>query len=38
MVPGADVDLMICSTEGMVVETIVAGETMYHRRGESHGG
>ncbi len=35
---GADADLVTCSTEGMVVETIVAGEVVYHGRGESHGG
>ena len=34
--PRADADLVICSPEGMVEETIVAGETVYHRRGESH--
>jgi hypothetical protein len=34
--PGADADLMVLSTEGMVEETIVAGETVYHGRGESH--
>jgi hypothetical protein len=34
----ADAVLVMFRTEGMVVETIVAGETVYHRRGESHGG
>jgi N-acetylglucosamine-6-phosphate deacetylase len=33
--PGADADLVVLSTEGMVEETIVAGETVYHGRGES---
>ena len=33
--PGADADLVVPSTEGMVEETIVAGETVYHGRGES---
>ncbi len=36
--PGADADLVILSTEGVVEETIVAGETAYHRGDESHGG
>ena len=30
--PGADADLVILSTEGMVKETIVAGETVYKER------
>jgi N-acetylglucosamine-6-phosphate deacetylase len=30
--PGADADLAILSTEGMVKETIVAGETVYQER------
>jgi N-acetylglucosamine-6-phosphate deacetylase len=34
--PGVDADLGFLSTEGMVEETIVAGETVYHGRGESH--
>jgi N-acetylglucosamine-6-phosphate deacetylase len=34
--PGADADLVVLSTEGMVEETIVAGETVYHGRSESH--
>jgi N-acetylglucosamine-6-phosphate deacetylase len=34
--PGADADLEVLSTEGMVEETIVAGETVCHGRGESH--
>ncbi|MBA3790889.1 MAG: hypothetical protein H0X23_06545 [Rubrobacter sp.] len=34
--PGADADLVVLSTEGMVEETVVAGETVYHGRGESH--
>jgi N-acetylglucosamine-6-phosphate deacetylase len=34
--PGADADLVILSTEGTVEETIVAGETVYDWRGESH--
>lgn len=33
--PGADADLVVLSTEGMVEETIVAGETVYYGRGES---
>ncbi len=36
LTPGADADLVVLSTEGMVEETIVAGETVYHGRGESH--
>jgi len=37
--PGADADLVVLSAEGMVEETIVAGETVYHRRrGQSHAG
>ncbi|MBA3425843.1 MAG: amidohydrolase family protein [Rubrobacter sp.] len=36
IMPGADADLVVLSTEGMVEETIVAGETVYHGRGESH--
>jgi N-acetylglucosamine-6-phosphate deacetylase len=35
IMPGADADLVVLSTEGMVEETIVAGETVYHGRGES---
>ena len=35
---GADADLVILSPEGTVEETIVAGETVYHRGGKSHGG
>ncbi len=38
IVPGADADLVILSTEGVVEETIVAGETVYRRGDESHGG
>jgi dihydroorotase-like cyclic amidohydrolase len=34
--PGADADLVVISTEGMVEETIVVGETVYDGRGESH--
>jgi N-acetylglucosamine-6-phosphate deacetylase len=34
--PGADADLAVLSTEGMVEETIVAGETVYDGRGESY--
>ena len=34
--PRADADLVVLSTEGMVEETIVAGEIVYHGRGESH--
>jgi N-acetylglucosamine-6-phosphate deacetylase len=34
--PGADADLVVLSTEGMVEETIVAGETVYDGRGEGH--
>ena len=30
--PGADADLVILSTEGMVKETLVAGETVYQER------
>ncbi len=30
--PGADADLVILSTQGMVKETIVAGETVYQER------
>jgi N-acetylglucosamine-6-phosphate deacetylase len=33
---GADADLVVLSTEGMVEETIVAGEIVYQGRGESH--
>ena len=36
---GADADLMVLSvlsTEGMVEETIVAGETVFHGRDDSH--
>ena len=36
--PGADADLVVLSAEGMVEETIVAGEILYYRRGESHAG
>jgi len=36
IMPGADADLVVLSREGMVEETIVAGETVYHGRGESH--
>ena len=35
--PGAGADLVILSTQGMVKETIVAGEP-FTRRGESHAG
>jgi alpha-D-ribose 1-methylphosphonate 5-triphosphate diphosphatase PhnM len=34
--PGADADLVVLSTEGMGEATIVAGETVYDGRGESH--
>ena len=34
--PGSDADLVILSTECMVEQTIVAGETVYDWRGESH--
>jgi N-acetylglucosamine-6-phosphate deacetylase len=34
--PMADADLVILSTEGMVEETIVAGKSVCHSRGESH--
>ena len=30
--PGAAADLVILSTEGMVKETVVAGETVYQER------
>jgi N-acetylglucosamine-6-phosphate deacetylase len=30
--PGVDADLVILSTEGMVKETLVAGETVYQER------
>ncbi len=35
---GADADLVILGTEGVVEETIVAGEPVYRRGEESHGG
>lgn len=34
---GADADHVILSTEGVVEETTLAGETMYRRGDESHG-
>lgn len=34
--PGADADLVVLSAEGMAEEIIVAGQTVYHGRGESH--
>jgi N-acetylglucosamine-6-phosphate deacetylase len=34
--PRADADLVVLSPEGMVEETIVAGETVYHGKSESH--
>jgi N-acetylglucosamine-6-phosphate deacetylase len=34
--PGADADLVVLSAEGRVEETIVAGDTVHHGRGESH--
>lgn len=38
VVPGADADLVVLSAAGVVEETIVAGEILYDRRGESHAG
>ena len=35
--PGADAHLVILSTEGVVEETTVAGETTYRRGDERHG-
>lgn len=37
LAPGADADLVVLDAEGKVEETIMAGETMYHRGAESHG-
>jgi N-acetylglucosamine-6-phosphate deacetylase len=34
--PGADADLVILSTKGVVEETILAGETVYRREDKSH--
>jgi N-acetylglucosamine-6-phosphate deacetylase len=34
--PRADADLVVLSPEGRVEETIVAGETVYHGKSESH--
>ena len=34
--PGAHADLVILSTEGIIEETILAGETVYRREGKSH--
>ncbi len=34
--PGANDDLVVFSTESMVEETIVVGETVFNGRGESH--
>jgi N-acetylglucosamine-6-phosphate deacetylase len=31
-----DADLVVLSAEGRVEETIVAGDTVHHGRGESH--
>ena len=36
VVPRADADLVVLSPEGRVEETIVAGETVYHGKSESH--
>ena len=38
VMPGADADLTVLSTEGVVQETIVAGKTVHSREGEEHAG
>ena len=37
IVPGADADLTVLTPDGVIEETIVAGETVYRRRGEEDG-